>query len=99
MEKDITIIRLIEKLKLNINFTLVEVIDYWDADRCAIGLKRDNQLVYISTFNYVGNNRLKYDFDLEIIDESDQEKIKVVKSGRKVSETELVNEIKLFLKV
>jgi hypothetical protein len=99
MEKDITILKFIERLKLIINFTLLEVVDYWEADLCAIGLLRGNKLVYISTFNNVENEESMYDFDLEIIDESDKEKFDVVKVGRNISEAELVCEIKLFLDV
>lgn len=40
MKRDITILKLIERLKLVINFTLLEVVDYWDADLCAIGLMK-----------------------------------------------------------
>jgi hypothetical protein len=67
VEKDSSILKLIERLKLVINFTQLEVIDYWDADLCAIGLKKGNRLVYISTFNYIEKNESGYDFDLEII--------------------------------
>lgn len=99
MEKDITILKLIERLKLIINFSLLKVVDYWEADLCAIGLMKGNKLVYISTFNYIENEELMYDFDLEIIEENDKEKISVLKVGRNVSENDLVDEIKLFLDV
>lgn len=99
MEKDITILKLIERLKLIINFSLLKVVDYWEADLCAIGLMKGNKVVYISTFNYTENEDLTYDFDLEIIDENDKEKISVLKVGRNVSENDLVDEIKLFLDV
>ena len=97
MEKDKTILELIERLKMLINFSLLEIVDYWETDLCAIALKKENRLVYISTFNYAGNKELKYDFDLEIIDVNNNEKFNVVRKGRNVSENELVNEIKLFL--
>ncbi|WP_126974486.1 hypothetical protein [Gynurincola endophyticus] len=99
MEKDITILKLIESLKLIINFSLLKVVDYWEADLCAIGLMKGNKLVYISTFNYAQNEDLMYDFDLETIDEDDKEEFNVVRVGRNVSEAELVSEIKLFLDV
>jgi hypothetical protein len=99
MKKDITILKFIERLKLNINFTLLEVVDYWEADLCAIGLMKENKLIYVSTFNYVQNKEPMYDFDLEIIEGNDKEKLNVVRIGRNVSETELVNEIRVFLNV
>ena len=97
MEKDITILELIERLKLSVNFTLLEIVDYWEADLCAIALKKENRLVYISTFNYADKKELYDDFDLELIDENDKEKFKVIKTRRNASEDDLVNEIKLFL--
>lgn len=99
MEKDITILKLIERLKLIINFSLLKVVDYWEADLCAIGLMKGNKLVYISTFNYAENEELMCDFDLEIIDGRNNKKLDVVKIGRSVSEAELVKEIKLFLEM
>jgi hypothetical protein len=99
MEKDITILKFIERLKLIINFNLLEVVDYWEVDFCAIGLIKDNKLVYISTFNYAERQELMYDFDLEIIHENDKEKYDVVRVGRNVSEIELISEIKIFLHV
>jgi hypothetical protein len=99
MEKDITILELIKQLKSIMDFTLLEIVDYWEADFCAIGLKKGDKLIYISTFNYVGNNELNYDFDLEIINGNSTENLNVIKEGRNVSEAELVNQIKQFLDV
>jgi len=99
MKKDTTIIKLIERLKLIINFASLEIVDYWEADLCAIGLRKGNRLVYISTFNHAENNELNYDFDLEIVDDDNKEQLDVIKVGRNVSETELADEVKLFLEV
>ena len=99
MEKDRTIVELIERLKLLINFALIEIVDYWDADLCAIGLKKGDKVVYISTFNSIENEELNYDFDLEKIVEKDKEKIEVMRVGRNVSEAELVREINLFFEL
>ena len=96
MEKDVTILKLLEKLKLNFNFNSIEIVDYWEADLCAIGLRKENRMVYISTFNYYDNVVLSYDFDLEIID---KQKSQIFKIGRNVSEAQLLAEIKLFLGV
>ena len=47
---------LIKKLRNenSINYTIV---DFWDADITAIGLKFENVLFYISTFNYNNINQ------------------------------------------
>lgn len=99
MEKDITIIGLLDRLKLIIDFSQLQIVDYWEADLCAIGLKDRNRLIYISTFNYLEEKELKYDFDFEILEKGKNQLMKVVKEGRSVSEKELIKEIKLFLSV
>jgi hypothetical protein len=99
MEKDREILKLVERMKLNIDFSLLDIVDYWEADLCAIGLVKDKKVVYISIYNYIEKEELMYDYDLERIDENDKEKYDVVRVGRNVSETELVREIKLFLEV
>ena len=99
MEKDITILKIIEILKLKINFSIVEIIDYWEADLCAIGLRKGNRLVYISTFNYLENQELNYDFDFEIVDLNNNSRLNIIKVGRNVKEAELIYEIKCFLNV
>ena len=94
--KDTTIIMFITKLKTIISFDSIEIVDYWDADICAIGLKKDNKLVYISTYNYVNDKIIRYDFDFEIVDGINNKTTSIVKNGINISETELIAEIKLF---
>ncbi|GAB3027446.1 hypothetical protein GCM10027051_35400 [Niabella terrae] len=99
MEKDLTIISLIDRLRQIIDFGMLEIIDYWEGDQCAIGLKRYNRLVYISTFNFIDTNSLNYDFDLEVIDINRNESQNIVGKGRAVSEAELISAVKYFLQV
>ena len=73
---------------------LIEVTDDWDADLCAIGLKKNNKRIYIQTFYHLNMNPILYDFDLEIIDDAKEDKINVVKEGRGVSFEELKIEIR-----
>ncbi len=96
MDKDKTIIDFINKLKIIINFSLIKILDYWDGDRCAIGLKKGNKLVYISTYNFYNEIIIIYDYDFEIIDETLSDKIKILKEGRSIFENEIINEIQLF---
>lgn len=97
MEKDITIINLLERLKLIIDFSCIEIIDFWEADLCAIGLKKGNKLIYISTYNYTDiHEAFEVDFDLEIIDETNPDKVIVVKEFRNASENQLKDEIDCF---
>ncbi|MCS4238492.1 hypothetical protein M2306_001388 [Myroides gitamensis] len=97
MEKDITILDFIERLRLRINFNAIKIVDFWESDLCSIGIMKENKLIYISTFNYVDDEKLMYDFDLEILDKDDNENINVVKEGRNIGEEELMHEIKIFL--
>lgn len=98
INKDKSIANLIERLKLIINFNLVQIVDYWDADLCAIGIKKGNKLIYISTYNYDFND-IKYDYDLEIINKEEEDNINVVKEVRSVSEEKLVKDIKSFFEL
>lgn len=99
MEKDKTIVDFINKLKPIVNFTSLEIVDYWDADLCAIGIKKGDRLIYISTFNYISDKVRKYDYDLEVINKSTKDKIRVLKEGRGVLEDELIAELKTFLQI
>lgn len=99
MEKDKSIIELIEKLKKVVDFTSLDIVDYWEADLCAIGLKKANRLVYISNYNYINNNIINYDFDMEIIDGSNLKNLDIIRFGRNVSEEKLIEQIKAFFNV
>jgi len=92
--KDITIENFLKNLKNALDTSQVEVIDLWEADTCAIGIKKEDKLVYISTYNYCQNKIISYDFDFEIIS---KDKLEVIKERRGVTERELLNEINIFL--
>jgi hypothetical protein len=94
MEKHKTIQDLLNGLKPIIEAQSLEIVDYWDADLCAIGLKKSGKLAYISTFNYIEDKIMKYDFDLEMLDNLDNGK--VVKNGRGVDRDELALELSTF---
>ncbi|MFC4163902.1 hypothetical protein ACFOWU_09565 [Epilithonimonas zeae] len=49
--KSSEIIRLIKTLETE-NITGLEVVDFWDSDITAIGLRFDEKLLYISSYNY-----------------------------------------------
>ncbi|SRR5258708_2286509 len=99
MNKDKTILNLIERLKLLIDFSKLHIVDHWEGDLCAIGLKKGNRTIYISTFKFINDEAARFDYDLEIADESDENIFKVLKEGRAVSEDGLVYAIKSFLEI
>ena len=95
-KKDIRIENLLIKLKGNLDFNLIEIVDYWDADLCAIGIKKGDKLIYISNYNYVDSKELKFDYDFEIINKREITKLQVVNKFRDKLEIELLNDIKMF---
>ena len=97
MIKDKTILDLIQKLKSKLDFNLLEIVDYWPSDLCAIGLQKGNKLVYISSFNSLHKDEVKYDYDLELYDKKDD--VVIIKEGREITEKELIKEIKKFLEI
>lgn len=96
LKKDIRIENLLIKLKNNLEFNLIEIVDYWDADLCAIGIKKGDKLVYISNYNYVDNKELKFDYDFEIVNKKEVTKLEVIKEFRDKFEIELLNDVKMF---
>ncbi|QNR25597.1 hypothetical protein [Croceimicrobium hydrocarbonivorans] len=99
MEKDKTILDLLERLKSSLDLTALKVVDHWPSDLCAIGLQKENRLIYISTFNFANREKPGYDYDLELINRLDETNIYILKKGREASEDELINEIKAFFEL
>ena len=67
MEKDKTIVAFLERVQQVPGFEWVEVVDYWKADLCAIGLSKGDRLVYICTYPYFDQEATLYDYDLEVV--------------------------------
>ncbi len=97
IEKDDSIVKLIERLESKIDFTAIEFVPYWDGDLRAIGLKRRNHLIYISTYDHAELPEFQCYFELELIDEKNSdETIETILVGREVSEAELVAVMKEY---
>jgi len=73
-----------------------ELVDYWEADLVAIGFKRKNKLVYISTWTYsdAAQEDMKYYAEFEVIDEVTSETISVAKVLDGVGEDVLLKEVR-----
>lgn len=93
MEKHSTILRLLDRIKPQISRKGIEIVDYWDADLCAIGLKQNDFVMYISTYRFADSQPVKYDLDIEIDRVNEH---KTIKEMRNVSETDLLLEIDNF---
>ena len=98
MNKHKTIEALLDKVSLSVNLDLVEIVDYWEADLCAIGIRRENKLVYISNYNYFNEKQIRFDYDFELIAEANNKGI-VLKEGRNVNDDELINDLKKILDI
>ncbi|MEM8900736.1 MAG: hypothetical protein AAGC85_21660 [Bacteroidota bacterium] len=97
MVKDKSILDLIETLKSNFDNQILEIVDHWDADLYAIGIKKGSKLMYISTFeSVVRNGDLQYYIELELINPSDQSPIKVLKRRSGLTEMKLMKEVNAF---
>jgi hypothetical protein len=94
MIKHTSIIDLIEKLKLRINFNQVEIVDYWDGDLCAIGFKRKERLVCLSSYNFANGISDDYDYDFEMLNEQQVDNLNIIKKARNRKEEQLIADIK-----
>lgn len=80
--KDKTVHQLLTKLPMASRGWIA--VDYWDADRCAIGIarkERPRHLVYISTY---GKKQLEYDYECEQPVGNAIEEYETVERGRDV---------------
>jgi hypothetical protein len=109
INKDVTIqritIKIFELFEDNFFETYIEenetkIVDYWEGDLCAIGLKKDNKVVYISTwdFRFYKPDKMKYYVDFETININTLETLEVVKNLDKINEEILLNEVVSFFK-
>ena len=96
VKKDISIQRLLQRIRSEIDFADIEIVDYWNSDLCAIGLKQNHKLIYVSTCNYLNEKEMMCDYDLEFEDDPGRNKINVVKEGRAVTVSFLIQEILSF---
>jgi hypothetical protein len=97
MIKDKSIKKFVKKLRVLDSGSLLEFVDYWDGDLCAIGFKRNDKLVYVSTCNYLKEKPLRYDVDLEIINPAYIDQINVIQELRGIEDQELFDVIKAFI--
>ncbi|HEY1056812.1 MAG TPA: hypothetical protein VGE24_16820 [Emticicia sp.] len=99
IEKHHTIINLTNRLKVLFDFSTVEFVNYWDADLCTIGLRQNEQLIYINTFNYIEEAIPRFDYVLEKLGEPISEELNIIKECSGIIESELIFELTQILKL
>lgn len=76
-----------------------KLVDFWEADLFAIGLKRKQKVIHISTLNFKDRDLddMKYYIEFELIDEETLEQTESVKEIDGVNADDLLQEIKKFV--
>jgi hypothetical protein len=108
LEKDISIITIVKRIISHFGEGFFEtyisdheekLIDFWEADLLAIGLKRKQNVIYISTWNFRDRDLedMKYFVEFELIDEETLEQKECVKEIDGISGDDLLREIKHFV--
>ncbi|MCF6403634.1 hypothetical protein L3C95_12155 [Chitinophaga filiformis] len=74
---------------------VVELVDFWEADLCAVGFKKKDKLVYVSNWKFrdCAQEDMKYYAEFEVIDETTSETQSVAKVLKEVSEEVLLKEV------
>lgn len=69
------------------------VIDFWEDDLHALGLKKGDKVAYISTWDFrdLSIKEMRYYIELEIIDTESLEEVSKVKEITNLSEAELID--------
>ena len=81
------------------DFSQFEIIDFWDADLCAIGFQKEEKTIYINTFEWLHCRPPKYYLDLEVSTGKELHEFKVVETKKGISEEVLVQEIRTFFEI
>ena len=93
-----TIYNDIEKLAGQAYF---EEPDFWEGDLCAIGLHKNNKLVYISTYNFIEyfDTDPKFFVEFEFIDPFSYKTGKIVKTFDEITREALLEETAAFFEL
>lgn len=107
-DKDISIVSVVESIisvwgegffETYISDKEEKLVDFWEADLCAIGLKRGQKVIYISSwdFRFRALEEMMYYIEFELIEEGSLETKEVVKQISGVSREDLLLYIKEFM--
>lgn len=78
---------------------LFSIVDFWDADNYAFGIKKDNKLIYISTWDFreCQGSKIKCYSEFELIDEETNDTKQIIKQLTGIFLNDLLVEIKEFM--
>lgn len=74
-------------------------VDFWEADCYAIGLKSNQKLIYISTWEnkHKNFNEMMFFVEFEIVDAVSLKTVSLFKQFNSINKLDLIHEMKLFL--
>ena len=85
----------------------VQLIDFWESDLFAFGLKINEKGIYISSWDFIKNNQLnftknnqldmEYYVEFEIIDIETFETLQSINVFQRINAENLIKELKIFL--
>jgi hypothetical protein len=77
------------------------LVDFWEGDNYAIGLRKNEKLIYISTWNFKDSieNSPQFYAEFELINQITFKTIKIEKRLNNLSKEELVEEIQRFIDI
>jgi len=85
----------------------VQLIDFWESDLFAFGLKINEKSIYISSWDFIKNNQLnftknnqldmEYYVEFEIIDIETFETLQSINVFQRINAENLIKELKIFL--
>lgn len=99
INKDKSILNILNKLKYLLDSNVIEIKDYWDSDLSAIGLKNGNRLIYICSYNSKNDDNPSYYYELELLNDLEKDNYIVLEEGNDIPEMEMIKKIKNLLKI
>lgn len=78
---------------------VLQLVDFWESDLFAIGLKFNEKSIYISSWDFIKNNQLdtEYYVEFEIIDIETLDTSQSINVFQRINAENLIKELKIFL--
>jgi hypothetical protein len=75
------------------------LVDFWEGDNYALGLRKNEKLIYISTWNFKDcpENEPLFYIEFELVDSTTFSTLKIEKMLNGVNKSELISEIQRFV--